>query len=92
MHGDGTLYYPDERTYKGEFKNDKRDGFGEFFYPDGRIFKGWWKEGVQHGEGTFVLPSGKERNGIWENGKRSRWIDGTMTNSSFHMASVISRH
>lgn len=27
----------DGRRYKGEYKNDKKEGYGEFKWPDGRV-------------------------------------------------------
>ena len=71
----------DGRKYKGEYKNDKKEGYGEFKWPDGRvllkfkqIYKGQWKNGKQHGVGVYIGESKAEKQGIWEEGKRIRWI------------------
>lgn len=38
MNGLGTLTYPDGRVYRGEFKNDLKDGEGTLTWPDGKKF------------------------------------------------------
>ena len=75
MHGEGVYHWPDGRSYKGNFKNDKKNGYGVYKYPDGRSYKGSFKDGLQHGIGVFVSPEGSERQGEWHKGKRIKWID-----------------
>ena len=36
-------------TYKGEYKEDERDGYGEMSWTDGSIYQGEWSRGIQHG-------------------------------------------
>lgn len=75
MNGKGIFYWPDNRKYDGEYKNDKREGYGTFYWEDGRIYKGYWKNGKQSGEGEFYNPKNKEwKKGIWKEGKREKWI------------------
>jgi hypothetical protein len=31
--------------YKGQYKNDLKDGYGIYEWDDGRVYKGLWKEG-----------------------------------------------
>ena len=45
MHGIGELMWKDGKKYKGEFKNDKREGNGIFHWRDGRIYDGQWRDG-----------------------------------------------
>lgn len=54
MNGKGHLKWADGREYRGEFIDDKRDGYGEFTWKDGRKYKGDWKNGKQHGVGVFL--------------------------------------
>ena len=76
MHGNGIYKWPDGRTYEGEYKYDKKDGFGIFKWNDGRIYKGYWKDGKQNGEGEFYFNHKDEwKKGLWEEGKRIRWLD-----------------
>jgi hypothetical protein len=42
MHGEGVFTWVDGRKYKGEYKNDKKDGYGTFEWPDGRRYEGFW--------------------------------------------------
>ena len=45
MNGKGNLKWADGREYRGEFLDDKRDGYGEFTWKDGRKYKGDWRNG-----------------------------------------------
>ncbi len=45
MNGHGTFTWPDNRTYIGEYLDDKKHGYGEFIWPDGRVYKGQWVNG-----------------------------------------------
>lgn len=38
MSGYGTYILSDGRKFKGEFKNDNKEGYGIFTWPDGRCF------------------------------------------------------
>jgi hypothetical protein len=53
MNGQGILLWPDGREYRGEFRDDKREGFGVFKWKDGRTYRGHWINGKQHGIGYF---------------------------------------
>lgn len=79
MDGNGVFYWPDNRKYEGQYKNDKKEGYGVFewydlvmFRPDGRVYKGHWKGGKQHGEGEYFnsKESGVIKKGIWNDGKK----------------------
>ncbi|MCM1531311.1 MAG: hypothetical protein NC048_05275 [Bacteroides sp.] len=63
-----TMYYPNGDTYKGYWKNDKRDGEGVMIWSDGSRYEGHWKDDVMHGCGKMVSPKGKEKAGYWSNG------------------------
>jgi len=75
MKGLGLFTWPDGRTYKGFYHEDKKTGLGIFTWADGRSFRGFWKEGKQHGIGIYKNSSGKEKYGEWIMGKRNKWID-----------------
>lgn len=36
MNGRGIYYWPDGRSYEGEYSNDKKQGYGIYIWPDGR--------------------------------------------------------
>ena len=40
MHGEGEYIWQDGRTYKGEYKNDKKHGYGEYTWSDKRKYLG----------------------------------------------------
>ena len=43
-NGHGTITYPDEHNFTGEFKDGKRDGQGTYSFPDGSKTIGEFKE------------------------------------------------
>jgi hypothetical protein len=46
------MTYPDEETYEGEYKHDKRYGHGVYKYKDGNKYTGDWKDDMREGTGT----------------------------------------
>ena len=50
----------DGRVYKGEFKDDVKDGQALCLYSDGGFFQGLYKDGKRNGFGNF-----KSQNGIF---------------------------
>jgi len=44
--------------YKGNYKDDERDGYGEMYWTDGTVYKGEWRKGCQHGFGKMLQPDG----------------------------------
>lgn len=53
--------------YKGEYKDDERDGYGEMIWTDGSRYIGQWLRGIQHGYGKIIFPDGTVREGYFEN-------------------------
>ena len=49
------------RYYKGEYKNDEKEGFGVYRYSNGRKYEGTWEAGKMHGEGIMIDPQGSMR-------------------------------
>ena len=66
--------WPDGRSYKGDYMNDKKEGHGVFIWPDGRKFVGYWNDGLQDGLAYFTSAKGKTRQGLWQKGKRIKWV------------------
>jgi len=60
------------KSYKGEWVDDKRNGFGAEVNPDGGKYEGEWKDNKRHGKGTIFKKSGKKLIrtyvGDWERG------------------------
>ena len=44
--------------YRGEFRNDKRNGQGVAIYGDGESYEGEWRDNKRHGEGTYRYRDG----------------------------------
>ena len=45
--------YKVSETYKGEWLNNKRDGFGVYVYSNGDKYSGEWKDGRRDGQGAL---------------------------------------
>ena len=56
--------------YKGEWKNDKRDGRGIEIYSDGSMYKGNFKKGRFHENWKFTWADGTKWEETWVNGKQ----------------------
>ena len=55
-HGKGYLEdFEKKIKYKGDFRNNMKEGFGEEKYLDGSIYKGEFKEDLKHGKGILLL-------------------------------------
>ncbi len=52
--------------YKGEYKEDERDGYGEMKWTDGSVYQGEWNRGIQHGYGKMIFPNGVIKEGYFE--------------------------
>ena len=73
MHGKGKLSWADGKTYEGDYRDDKKEGFGTFIWADGRKYVGGWRDGKQHGNGEYIA-NGASQKGVWEDGKRTKWL------------------
>lgn len=58
--------------YKGQWNNDKKEGFGSELYPDGSKYEGEWFDNKRHGSGTLWIKKKKsfvrQYVGSWVNG------------------------
>lgn len=57
-------------TYKGNFKDGKREGFGICIYNDGSIYEGYWHKNNRDGQGRYVNIDGDVYEGYWDKGVR----------------------
>ncbi|KAI5623152.1 radial spoke head 10-like B, partial [Silurus asotus] len=70
-HGKGTMWFNQEATswYKGDWKNNHREGWGIRRYPSGDIYEGQWKNSMRHEEGTMKwIQLAQQYSGQWLNG------------------------
>ena len=72
--GKGEFVWLDGRRYKGEYIEDRKEGYGVFTWADSRVYSGQWLAGKQHGIGLYIGTDGIEKEGEWKDGKRIRWI------------------
>ena len=49
--------------YKGDFKNEKKEGTGEFTWINGEYYIGDWVDGHRHGSGIWTNKNGDSYNG-----------------------------
>lgn len=45
MHGKGKIRWTDNKSYDGEYQDDKKHGQGIFEWADGRKYIGSWNKG-----------------------------------------------
>ena len=76
MNGGGIFVWPDGRKYKGQYKDDKKEGYGFFEWPDGKKYRGNWNNGKQDGEGELYNISTKTwMKCLFKEGKRIKWFN-----------------
>jgi hypothetical protein len=68
MHGFGITEIPDSDIYKGEYKENYKDGFGELTWPDGDSYIGEFSNGKMNGKGIFKTGD-KEYSGTYKDDK-----------------------
>ncbi len=58
MHGRGIFYYANGSKYKGDWVNDKKQGWGTYDWQDGSRYEGQWNGDYMHGQGVFYYANG----------------------------------
>ena len=64
----GKCVWSDGRSYDGEWKNGKQNGYGITLFSDGTVYEGEWKDGNPHGKGTKTGADGSKYEGKWKDG------------------------
>jgi hypothetical protein len=54
-------------VYKGQYRDDERDGEGEMTWTDDSKYIGSWVKGIQHGKGKMIFPNSEKKEGYFEN-------------------------
>ena len=63
-HGKGILYNSEGKIiYKGDFKNDKFDGYGKYIFKNGNVYEGECTKGYLMGKGTLYYKDGSKKSG-----------------------------
>lgn len=67
-NGNGYYVHPTQGSYKGGWRNGKRDGFGTHYYANGqKMYVGEYALGKRHGSGTYYFPDGERFEGRFVN-------------------------
>jgi hypothetical protein len=66
MNGYGLFLWKDSRSYKGEYKDDKKHNFGIYYGNEGKKYEGFWEEGSQKNLGKYTKKDGSFKIGLWK--------------------------
>eukprot|EP01118_Nematostelium_gracile_P008318 TRINITY_DN2757_c0_g1_i3.p1 TRINITY_DN2757_c0_g1~~TRINITY_DN2757_c0_g1_i3.p1 ORF type:complete len:457 (+),score=99.68 TRINITY_DN2757_c0_g1_i3:167-1537(+) len=80
-NGCGTFVFPEEGTYFGQWKDNKRSGYGVHRWNDGSMYEGQWEDDNRSGLGKMTWADGQCYDGMWKNGRKEGkgievWSDG----------------
>ena len=77
-NGSGIYIHPTQGSYKGQWRNGKRDGFGTHYYANGqKMYVGEYVIGKRCGSGIYYFPNGERYEG--------RFIDDKPTNNGTYI-------
>ena len=74
MNGHGIFFWKDGRSYKGEYKDDKKHSFGIYYGNGEKRYDGFWEEGVQKNLGKYTKKDGSFKIGYWDDNQLIRPI------------------
>jgi hypothetical protein len=66
MNGFGLFLWKDGRSYKGEYKDDKKHNFGIYYGNEGKKYEGFWEDGSQKNLGKYTKKDGSFKIGLWK--------------------------
>jgi hypothetical protein len=69
--GRGTMIYPSNNRYDGEYRNGQRHGCGTFTFKTGGRYIGQFQTDEFSGQGTWILPNGERYIGEFKNNQCS---------------------
>lgn len=86
--GEGEATYVNGSTYKGQFRDRKREGFGVLTLCDGVRYESQWRDDSRDGEGKEFWPDGTQFDGQFCMGVRSgrgvlTWPEGSSYKGQF---------
>jgi hypothetical protein len=58
--------WKDGRSYKGEYKDDKKHHFGIYNGVEGKRYEGYWEGGIQKNLGKYYKKDGSIKIGYWD--------------------------
>lgn len=63
-NGSGIYVHPTQGSYRGQWRNGKRDGHGTHYYANGqKMYVGEYVLGKRYGSGTYYFPNGERYEG-----------------------------
>ena len=65
MNGFGIFLWKDGRSYKGEYKDDKKHNFGIYYGNESKKYEGFWEDGSQKNLGKHTKKDGSFKLGYW---------------------------
>lgn len=65
-----TIVLENNTKYKGEWLNNKKDGFGVLINAEGEVYDGNWANDQIEGFGKFVNKGGAVYEGEWRNNRQ----------------------
>jgi hypothetical protein len=65
MNGFGIFLWKDGRSYKGEYKDDKKHNFGMYYGNEGKRYEGFWEAGSQKLLGKYTKRDSSFKLGYW---------------------------
>ena len=65
MNGFGMFLWKDGRSYKGEYKDDKKHNFGMYYGNEGKRYEGFWECGAQKNLGKYTKKDSSFKLGFW---------------------------
>ncbi len=57
--------WKDGRSYKGEYKDDKKHNFGMYYGNEGKRYEGFWECGAQKNLGKYTKKDSSFKLGFW---------------------------
>lgn len=69
MNGLGFFFWKDGRSYKGEYKDDKKHNFGIYYGNENKMYQGFWEGGSQKNLGKYIKKDGSFKIGYWNENK-----------------------
>lgn len=79
--GEGEYIWSNGCKYKGNWHDNKLNGFGIYYYNDGRIYEGEFVDNFKEGKGKMIWKDGRKYFGFFKKDKKNGigiffWSDG----------------
>jgi len=74
MNGYGLFTWKDGRSYRGEYKDDKKSNFGIYLGAEGKKYEGYWDNGNQKNLGKYYKKDGSIKIGYFDENQNLKQI------------------